>query len=229
MCALACWSGLERCGERVAGAGAPAKSLQVRPQPGTAAPGCRVGRGPLSRPRGVLGPSAPGPLYRTLSLAGIPHPRLLLLSGGLSCRAGRRLGQQGGARTPCCRRCARAAGTKTPLPAPAPAPARSAGRVKGWAPCGEPGHGAVRRLGAPGRCLCNAGTGRSPLVRTWQLSPGIGASVGGQCPLGGARSLGPPGGGSGAGVQILGCDGYVKSLLQGRLTLDPCTMGQKAG
>lgn len=106
-----------------------------------------------------------------------PTSPLLERRARLSRRA--QAGPARGARTPCRRRCARAAGTKTPLPAPAPAPARSAGRVKGWAPCGEPGHGAVRRLGAPGRCLCNAGTGRSPLVRTWQLSPGIGASVGG--------------------------------------------------
>lgn len=41
-------------------AGARAKSLQVRPQPGAAAPGCRERSGPLSPPRGALGPPAPG-------------------------------------------------------------------------------------------------------------------------------------------------------------------------
>lgn len=116
---------------------------------------------------------------------------------------------------------------------PPPAPAPSAGRVKGWAPCGEPGRGAVRRLRAPGRCLCSAGTSRSPLVRTWQLSQGS-APAWGQCPMGGARPLGPPGRGSGEGVQLLGPPGYVnlgdRSLPRWRLSLDHCTwVGKPAG
>lgn len=81
-----------------------------------------------------------------------------------------------GARTHC--RCARAAGTKTPPPAPAPAPARSAGQARGWAPCGDPGQGGVQGLRAPGHCLRNARTSRSPLACTWQLSPEIGTSTG---------------------------------------------------
>lgn len=73
-----------------------------------------------------------------------------------------------------------------------------------------------------------------PPVRTWQFSPGIRASVGGS-----ARWVGrggwdaPPSvaGGSGAGVQLLGRCASVKdrSLPQGHLSLNPCTMGQKAG
>lgn len=96
-----------------------------------------------------------------------------------------------GARTHCRRRCARAAGTKTPPPAPAPAPARSAGQARGWVSCGDPGQGAVQGLGAPGRCLCNARTGRSPLAHTWQLSPEIGTSMGGgTVPIGWGEAIG---------------------------------------
>lgn len=98
-----------------------------------------------------------------------------------------------GARTHCRRRCARAAGTKTPPPAPAPAPARSAGQARGWAPCGDSGQGAVPGLRAPGRCLPNAGTSRSPLARTWQLSPEIGASTRrGIVPIGWGEAIGTP-------------------------------------
>lgn len=118
-------------------------------------------------------------LYRTLlSPAQLPHPDLLLASCGLCWHAGLRLRLVKGARTHCRRRCARAAGTKTPPPAPAPAPARSAGQARRWAPCGDPGQGAVQGLRAPGRCLRNARTSRSPIARTWQLSPEISTSTG---------------------------------------------------
>lgn len=155
-----------------------------------------------------LGGFSAGPFPRQGPQPGSPPLELRVLLA-----RGAQAGPARGARTPCRRRRrASAAGTKTPPPAPAPAPARSSGQARGWAPCGEAaGHGAVRGLGVPGRCLRNAGTGRSPLARTWQLSPEIGSSVGGQCPLGGARPLGPPGGVSRAGVQPLG-QGRYKNL-----------------
>lgn len=132
----------------------------------------------------VQDPSFPGP-------ASSPQPPPCELRALLA--RGAQAGLVKGARTHCRRCCARAAGTKTPPPAPAPAPARSAGQARGWAPCGYPGQGAVLGLGAPGRCLPNAETSRSPLARTWLLSPEIGISTRrGIVPIGWGKAIGTP-------------------------------------
>lgn len=197
MCVLSRRSGLERCSVRASVWGpGPAKwrsksngSSEPEPQRLSAGGGC----GPLPR-QGSLwlfaagstmqDPSFPGPASSSQTP---PRELRALLARGAQA------GLVKGARTHCRRCCARAAGTKTPPPAPAPAPARSAGQARGWAPCGYPGQGAVLGLGAPGRCLLNAGTSRSPLARTWQLSPEIGASTRrGIVPIGWGEAIGTP-------------------------------------
>lgn len=161
-------------------AGAPAKSLQVARSRAPQRRDAGEGSGPLSPPRGALGPPAPGSSVQDP----ISRPGLLPISPFLSCRAplsrGAQPGPERGARTSCRRRSrrARAAGTKTPLPAPAPSPAQSTGWVRGWAPCGELDLvrcAGLGHLGAASAMLVRAAP--PPPVRTWQFSPGIGARL----------------------------------------------------
>lgn len=193
---------LERCGER-AGAGALAKSLQVRPQLGAAALGLwGRERAPLSAQKRSLS-SSTGRLCKTLqpgdSTHVLPELRALLSQGA-------RAGPERGARTPCCRCSALAVGTKTLLPAPAPAPRARAGKEVGT----------LWRAGT----WCGAetwGTWALPLQCPHQHQPLLlphphvavvtrnrrqrGGTV-----LGGARPLGPQ-----AVVQLLGCSGVRRA------------------
>lgn len=197
----------ERCGERAAGAGAPAESPQVRPRPGAAAPGAGVGTGPS------LGPEAPSVLRRPGLCSGRPllpglAPRSPSRAAGSAVARGAGWAGKGGAdplppplRLDC--------GNKDPAACPRPLPGPERGPGNGWTPCCGPGRGAAQRLGAPGRCLCSAGTGRSPLSARGgchqESAPAWGA-----VPVGrGAAVVIPPGGGCGTGVQLLGRGGYV--------------------
>lgn len=191
----------------------------MRPQLRAAVPGHRGReRAPLSTQRSSRSSSA-GPLVKTpLSRAGtsahVPFPELW---AGLRCRTGAGLGQSGGrvegeAWTLCCRCCALAVGTKTLLPAPAPSRPR-AQPVKGGHPvvrwdavrCGGLGHlGATSAMPAPAPAAPPT-TPPPHHVRTWRLSPGIGAGVGGTACWAGRGRWNPPGSGSGAGVPLLGC------------------------
>lgn len=153
--ALAHWSGWNAEGSW-RGAGAPAKSLQVRPQLEPQRRGTGEGSRPLSAPSG-----ARGPLCARSFLRRGPPTTAPFLSCGLGCRTGPRLGVRG-EREPLAAAAALRLWEQRPRCLPPP-PSRPRTRpVKGWAPCGDLGRGAVRRLGAPGRYLCNAGTRRSP-------------------------------------------------------------------
>lgn len=184
----------ERCGERAVGAGAPAESPQVRPRPGAAG----VGTGPS------LGPEAPSVLRRPGLCSGRPllpglAPRSPSRAAGSAVARGAGWAGKGGAdplppplRLDC--------GNKDPAACPRPR-ARAGKRVDPLLP--------AQRLGAPGRCLCSAGTGRSPLSARGgchqESAPAWGA-----VPVGrGAAVVIPPGGGCGTGVQLLGRGGYV--------------------
>lgn len=100
-------------------------------------------------------------------------------------------------------------GNKDPAACPRPRPGPERG----------PGKGVDTQWRAGTRCGAEAwGTRALPLqCQDRPLPPCLHVAVvirnrrqlGGQCPLGGARTLGPPGGGSGEGVQLLGLDRYV--------------------
>lgn len=145
-------------------------------------------------------------------------------SCGLCCVAGSPGWARDGARTPCCRCSVLAVGTKTPLPAPAPAPRARAGKEMGtlwrgtWCRAETWGTWAL-----PLQCphqhqpLLLPHPHVAVVTRNRRQREGHSVRWG--------AAVGTPGGGSGAGVQLLGCSGSMspkdRSLPHGRFSLKP--------